>query len=119
MLESRTPIKYAHNLVGDTRQAGRLMKNPEAAVPQNGLDASILRTCHQLYDELLPTLYGNNCFHFEDPYAMMNLRCDGLNNERKEPDFWFRASRLRKTLSDKAFSTANRGQRSKLPYLAP
>ena len=83
-LESPTPIKDAHKLVGDTRQHARIMKDPEAAVPQNGLDASILRTCHQLYAELLPELYGNNCFHFQAPFDMIDFRSRGLSNELTE-----------------------------------
>ena len=49
-----------------TRRQNYLCHHPHALGPHLDLDARVLRTCRQMYDEGLPMLYGENHFVFGD-----------------------------------------------------
>lgn len=50
--------------------------NGYAISPQ--IDATILRTCHMIYQEALPILYGDNQFHFHTPGQLRHFKGKGI-----------------------------------------
>lgn len=42
-------------------------------------DAALIRTCHRIYAEALPTLYGQNTFSFNTGPSIERFRALGLN----------------------------------------
>jgi len=55
-------------VIADIRQAHQIL----------AIDASILRTCHKIYQEALPILYQNNQFGFRDVRSLQAFRSGGL-----------------------------------------
>ena len=57
------------------------------------IDATVLRTCRQMYAETLPILYGDNTFFFNTVYALNTFRKEGLATTQCEsliscPGLW-------------------------------
>lgn len=48
------------------------------------IDSAILRTCHKVYEEALPILYGCNTFCFSDPEDITRFRHEGVEESSQK-----------------------------------
>ena len=77
VLTTSAPISNAGELV-EQMAVGLIMTDETNPSTTLGIDSTLMRTCHKIYAETVPLLYGENIFYFKNLEHLKTFRNEGL-----------------------------------------